>query len=315
MELRHLRYFVVAAEECHFTRAAQRLGIAQPPLSMQLGQLETELGFPLFHRLPRGVTLTEAGRDFLDGARAVLARLDHAIEESRQVATGAAGLVRIGFTSSAAFNDFVLRIIGLYRQQYPAVVTRLHEAPSMTLLQELRAGELDIAFIRLAPDEGRDLPIDHLMEEEVKVALPANHRLASRSSVRMAELAAEKFVLFPHTNGRSLYEAIIAACQRAGFTPDIAQEAPQMASSISLVAAGVGIAIVPQSMTHIHSGSVCFLPIEGDCPTAVLQLATRKAPLAPAAVRFRSLVMKQMKQRAPRPSDAGAGPARTAPDS
>jgi len=297
MELRHLRYFVIAAEECHFTRAAKRLGIAQPPLSQQIHQLEDELGFRLFHRLPRGVTLTGAGESFLAGVRSVLDRLDVAIKDSREIAHGTSGTIHIGFTSSAAFNDFVPNIISKFRQLHPNVGTNLHEGTSMALLQMLRRGDLDAAFIRLASDEGMDLPYDPLIDEEMKLAVPMSHRLAGSDQVAMADLAAERFIMFPRANGRSLFEAITSSCRDAGYSPNIVQEAPQMATSISLVAAGVGLAFVPLSMCHLHTKHVSYLTITGGGPRAILHLATRSLPLPAPAVKFAKLVKQEIRKR------------------
>jgi DNA-binding transcriptional LysR family regulator len=294
MELRHLRYFVVAAEECHFTRAAKRLGIAQPPLSQQIQQLENELGFLLFHRLPRGVALTGAGQRFLIGASSVLDRLDDVIKEAREIAHGTSGTIHIGFTSSAAFNGCISNLIGKYRQLYPNVVTNLHEGTSMALSQLLRSGDLDAAFIRLGPDDGRDLPYAPVIDEEMKLAVPSWHRLAAAQSVEMVELAHEQFVMFPRANGQSLFEAIISSCLNAGFSPNVVQEAPQMASSISLVAAGVGLAFVPLSMCNLHTSQISYLTIRKGGPRAVLHLATRGLPQSPSAAKFANLVKQEM---------------------
>ncbi|MCZ4291521.1 LysR family transcriptional regulator [Hoeflea alexandrii] len=296
MELRHLRYFVVAAEECHFTRAAKRLGIAQPPLSQQIQQLEEELGFLLFHRLPRGVALTEAGESFLVDVNSVLGKLDSVINDTREIAQGKTGKLNIGFTSTAAYNDFIPYIIGKYREQHPKIVTNLYEHSSALLLKLLRNGELDVAFIRLAQGEGDDLPHDLLIDEEMRLAVQRKHRLAALHEIEMKDLANEKFVMFPRSNGPSLFEAVTQACLDAGFSMEVAQVAPQMASSISLVAAGVGVAFVPVSMSHLHANHVSYLKVKTGGPRAILHFATRSLPLPPPAVRFSTMVKQEIRK-------------------
>lgn len=297
MDLRHLRYFLVAAEECHFTRAAKRLGIAQPPFSQQIQQLENELGFRLFDRMSRGVALTGAGQNFQAGVHAIFDNLNLAIESSRTISEGASGRINIGFTSSASYNDFVPFVIGAYRKLYPGVVSRLHETDSEDMLKMLRSGQLDVAFIRLAPDEAIDLPWDPLLEEDMRLAVPLGHKLGNRDSVALSELVSEQFVSIPRSNGRYLIDVIDAACSKHGFSPNIIQEAPQISTCLGLVAARIGIAFAPASMCHLHSNQVRFLKVDADGPRVALRLATRSLPVHAPATKFVQMVKQQARKR------------------
>ncbi|MFJ1302249.1 LysR family transcriptional regulator [Pseudomonadota bacterium AL_CKDN230030165-1A_HGKHYDSX7] len=283
MELRHLRYFVAVAEELHFTRAAARLGIGQPPLSLQIQQLERELGTPLLLRLPRGVTLTEAGSQFLDDARAILAAAERAADTARRLGRGERGSVAVGFTASAVFHPYLPQAIRAYRDRYPGVHISLEESNTQALLQHLREGGVDVAFVRppyqLAPEQASE----RVLDEPMLVALPPGHPLCRRRSVPIEALAGEAFVLYPRPVGAGLYDAIQAACQRAGFTPHVIQEAPQMASIISLVAAGVGISVVPAAMRHMGAEGIEYRPIKGNAPRALLDMAYRRHERSTAA--------------------------------
>ncbi|WP_260927589.1 LysR family transcriptional regulator [Novosphingobium sp. 9] len=285
MELRHLRYALAVAEDLHFTRAAQRLGIAQPPLSQQIKALESELGTQLFHRLTRGVELTEAGRAFMPYAQAALAAADQAIHAARRAARGEIGGLSIGFTSSASFNPMVPRIIGRLRERHPDLAITLVEQTTVRLLEALEDGSLDVAFLRPTLGETDGLVTRRLPDEALWVAMPARHRLAGRAEVDLVDLAGDPFILYPRSNGRLLYDSIIAACRNAGFSPRIAQEAPQMASTVNLVAAGVGVALVPESMCQLHTQGVTYARIAGDGPRAQMVVAHRRVGALSPAVR------------------------------
>ncbi|AHV93243.1 LysR family transcriptional regulator [Bordetella holmesii] len=283
MELRHLRYFVAVAEALHFTRAAQRLGIGQPPLSLQTQQLEREIGTPLLLRLPRGVELTEAGAQLLVDARSILAAADRAIDTARRLGRGERGAVSVGFTASAVFHPYLPRAIRAYRDRYPGVHISLSESTSAALLQALRLEEVDVAFVRPPYALEPECATERVLDEPMLVALPPGHPLDRKRSVPMTDLAEEAFVLYPRPIGAGLYDAILSACLRAGFTPRVIQEAPQMASIISLVAAGVGIAIVPAAMRHMGAEGIEYRPIRGDAPRALLDMAYRRHERSTAA--------------------------------
>jgi DNA-binding transcriptional LysR family regulator len=297
MEIRHLRYFVTTAEELHFTRAAKRLGIAQPPLSQQIQQLEREVGTQLFHRLSRGVELTEAGKSFWQDARAILDQIDRARAAAQAVARGERGSIRIGFTSSASFNPFVPAVISEYRQKHRNVELSLGENTTSVLLEQLREGRLDFAFLRPAMGETGAMRTRLLFEEDMCVALPAPHPLVASPKIRLVALANEPFIMYPRANGRALYDTIIAGCRNAGFSPNIGQEAPQMASTVNLVAAGIGVAIVPASMRQLQSQGVTYRQIDGAPIKAALSLTYRDDPLSAAMTEFLSTVVRAVTRR------------------
>lgn len=285
MELRHLRYALAIAEELHFTRAAAKLGIGQPPLSQQIRNLEDELGVQLFHRLSRGVELTEAGRAFIPLAQAAVQAAEQAASAAKRAARGEIGTISIGFTSSASFNPLVPQLIGRFRERHPELRISLVERATSHLLEGLLDATLDLAFLRPALGETEGLVCRRLPDEPLHVALPSRHRLAGESEIELVQLAGDPFILYPRANGRLLYDSIIAACRNAGFSPRIAQEAPQMASTVNLVAAGVGVALVPESMCQIHGHGVTYVRIAGDAPMAQLAVAHRRGGLLPPAVR------------------------------
>src|SRR5215472_10207952 len=294
MELRHLRYFVAVAEEGHVTRAAERLGIQQPPLSQQIQALERELETQLFRRKPRGVELTPAGQALLDEARAILARADEAVAAVKRTARGEAGRIGIGFTSSASFHPFLPRAIRAFRETHPLVALALEESGTTELVDALRTQSLDVAFVRSPVGESDDLFIRPLLEEAMVAALPSGHPLsAGREALPLAALAGETFILYRRPVGPGLHDAIIAACDRAGFSPTIGQEAPRMLSTLSLVAAGLGVTVVPASMSRLEAEGVAYRPLDASAPlTAPLNLAYRRDEISAAVRRFVGLVQR-----------------------
>jgi DNA-binding transcriptional LysR family regulator len=297
MELRHLRYFVAVAEEKHMTRAAERLGIQQPPLSMQIRALEQELDAQLFRRQPRGVELTEAGQAFLEQARNILDQVDRAVATTRRTARGEEGRVVVGFTSSAPFHPFVPRVLRAFRDAAPLVSVVLEESGSSELVQGLRNEEIDAAFIRSPVANVVGLTVRPLLEEQMLVALPTGHIFARRSSfsrsvlLPLSELANETFVLYKRPGGPGLYDTIIAACKSAGFSPRVGQEAPRIISTLNLVAAGIGVSIVPASLQRLQMDGIVYRKLE-DMPQlrAPLILACRRGENAAAVQRFIDLV-------------------------
>jgi DNA-binding transcriptional LysR family regulator len=297
MELRHLRYFVAVAEEKHMTRAAERLGIQQPPLSMQIRGLEQELDVQLFRRQPRGMELTDAGAAFLERARAILDDVDRAVATTRRTARGEEGRVVVGFTSSAPFHPFVPRVMRAFRDAAPLVSLVLEESGSSELVQGLHNEDIDAAFIRSPVADIVGLTVRTILEEKMLVALPAGHMFARRSSFSRAmllplqELAKETFVLYKRPGGPGLYDTIIAACKSAGFSPRVGQEAPRIISTLNLVAAGIGVSIVPASLQRLQMDGIVYRKLE-DMPqlTAPLILASRNGENAAAVQRFLDLV-------------------------
>jgi len=289
MELRHLRYFVAVAEERHVTRAAARLGIQQPPLSQQIRALETELELQLFRRKPRGVELTPAGEAFLAEARIVLERAEHAVLAARRAARGEAGRLGLGFTSSASFHPLVPRVIRDFRETSPLVALTLEEAGTGELVDGLRAERIDAAFVRSPIGAAAELAVHSVLKEEMVAALPAGHPLAgaARTRLPLAALEPEIFILYRRPLGPGLYDAIIAACQRAGYSPRVGQEAPRMLATLSLVAAGLGVTLIPASMQRMGIEGVAYRPLARNAGLiAPLNLAYRRDESAPAVRRF-----------------------------
>ncbi len=275
MELRHLRYFLAVAEELNFTRAAERLGISQPPLTQQIKALEAELGVPLFDRSAYRIELTDAGRVFAAEAARILGDARSAVQAARRAATGATGRVRVGFTESASFSPLVTSTLRSFRSDYPAVEMSLHEHPSTELTVALRAGRIDAAFVRPPLPAQRGLTLDLLEKEPLVAAIPSGHPLAGRSQIELGALAAETFILYPRAVRPGLVDTVISACESAGFTPKVGQYAPQLSSTINLVAASLGVSIVPSSMRCLQAHAVTFLPLSGDPLHALLGIAFR----------------------------------------
>ena len=295
MELRHLRYFVAVAEAGHVTRAAERLGIQQPPLSQQIRALEAELDVQLFRRKPRGVELTQAGEALLAEARGVLDRVEHAAAAARRAGRGDAGRIGLGFTSSASFHPFVPRIIREFREASPLVALSLEEAGTGELVDGLLAERIDAAFVRSPIGAAAELAVHSVLEEEMVAAVPAGHPLAgaTRSRLPLSALEPETFILYRRPLGPGLYDAIIAACQGAGYSPRIGQEAPRMLATLSLVAAGLGVTLIPASMQRLGIEGVAYRPLARNAGlVAPLNLACRRGENAPAVRRFIALVQQ-----------------------
>lgn len=283
IELRHLRYFLAVAEELNVTRAAARLGISQPPLSQQIKELEYLVGAPLFHRTPQGVVLTEAGVAFRAEAHQIVSHTEHAKMTALRASRGETGQLRLGFTGSAAFNPVVPTTIRAFRRASPNVRLIIEESNTTRLLEGLVRNTLDAGFIRPGVSDPVGVRLHRFADERMKVALPTSHPLAARKKIPLAALAGEPFVLFPRSAGPSLYDAMMSACRDAGFEPQVAQEAPQMSSVVNLVAAELGISIVPASIEQLAVLGVCYVDIAGSAPYARLALAVRDDHKNPAA--------------------------------
>jgi DNA-binding transcriptional LysR family regulator len=290
IELRHLRYFIAVAEELHFGRAAERLHIAQPPLSQQIRQLETELGFQLFHRTKRSVKLTEAGQIFFTESQRLFRQLDQAIEIGRQTSRGEVGQLVIGFVSSTAYN-ILPDILRSFRATVPTVKLELHELTTDQQLQWLRENRLDVGLLR-PPIEDSTFQLSIIFQEPLVVALPETHPLAAEPEISPSDLALESFIIFPRTLAPGLYDQIISFCQQSGFSPTIVQEAIQMQTIISLVAAGIGIAIVPLSLQNLQRTGVVYKRFNQETPQAAIALIYKPDNTAPAVQKFLEIVQQ-----------------------
>ena len=275
MELRHLRYFRTVASELHFGRAAEKLHIAQPPLSHQIRQLETELGFELFNRTKRSVALTPAGHVFLTQVDRIFQQLEQAIEIGRKTSRGELGQISIGFVGSATYN-ILPSILQQFRDRYPQVHIELHELTTDRQLIWLHEGRIDIGLMR-PPIIEPDVSSQVIFQESLVVALPVTHQLATMATIDLASLATEPFILFPRQLAPGLYDPIITICQAAGFSPLVVQECIQMQTIVSLVSANMGVSILPESIQEVQRYGVVYKPIQDPTvpiSTLVRQLAT-----------------------------------------
>lgn len=287
MELRHLRYYTAVAEELHFGRAAKRLGIAQPALSQQIRQLERELGVALLLRANRRVSLTGAGAVFLERAKATLEQANEAIRLARQAGQGETGQISVGVVTSALYGIFP-DVVRVFRQRYPEVHLTLHELSAMEQKQAFRTGRIQVSFLR-PPLDDAELSLRVIHEEPWLVALPSAHRMTASARVPLRSLEGQPFILFPRELAAGLYDQIIAMCQRAGFSPKIVQEA-QMQTIVSLVAAGIGIALVPASLENLRRQGVSYRPLKGATPKVQLAVVWRKDDTSPVLRSFLSVV-------------------------
>lgn len=283
MELRHLRYFIMVAEERHFTRAAARLNMQQPPLSQQIRALEKELGFDLFKRHPKGVDLTAGGLVFLEEARVILARVEHGSLKASRAAQGIEGTLVIGFTSSAAAHPLIPRIIRAYRERYPGVELSINEGSAREVTEDSIEKRLDIGILRAPVSTHQSLTFHRLLNEEMLLALPTGHSLLNDAAIPLVALKDERFILVRRPGAPGMYANLIKACQNAGFEPRIAFEVERMLTNVSLVAAGEGISVVPASMRDVHRESVVYCRIKDARPKLLAPITLVRRTFNPSA--------------------------------
>lgn len=276
MELRHLRYFVAVAQTQHFTRAAEMLGISQPPLSQQILRLEREIGTPLLKRLTRGVELTEAGKAFLEDACQILTLADHAMEKAKGIARGISGQMSLGFASSVAFHPAVFQLLRDFKERYPDLELLTREENMASLMHDLQEGLLDAAFIRLPCESSKAFNLKVIATERMLIALPSAHPLHESTSISLSQLSGEQMIMFPREVAPSLYELVLSAGLRAGFYADKMMHSPQIASSLAMVGAGCGFSVVPESMACISHPQVHFHAITDNTLFTDVALAWRR---------------------------------------
>lgn len=279
MDLRHLRYFAAVAEAGHMTRAAAALGIQQPPLSQQIKALEAELGLQLLRRHPKGVSLTAGGRALLAEAQRLLADVDAMRERMARIARGEQGRLAVGFTSSAAAHAFTPLALRECRRRYPGIELDLSEDHAAALTEAVTAGRLHCAFLRVPVARPPGLRFATLLEEPVMVALPADHALARQPgrALAVAALSGERLVLVRRPGAPGLYANLLALCQQQGVAVTVAAEVDRMMSNLNLVAAGVGLSVVPASMRGTHGDAIVYRPLaDGGALRAPLSLVWRE---------------------------------------
>lgn len=273
MELRQLSCFVAVAEELNFSRAAERMHISQPPFSRQIAKLEEELGTRLLTRSSRSVALTPAGANFLREARLVLAMADKAAEVARRTQRGEIGLLRIGFVGSTIYTSVPAQLQA-YRKQYPDVEITLQQMTVARQINLLLAGQIDLGFIRQAVANTR-LAMRSILEERFVVAVPANHPFAQRADVDLGEIADEDLVAFAREEAPAIHLHLLTMCRERGFTPRIVQEVYPMSTVVGLVASGIGVAIVPESMSRLNILDVVYVNLSGTTARSELLLVWR----------------------------------------
>lgn len=274
MELRHLRYFVAVAEELNFSRAAERLHIAQPPLSKQIRDLEAELGVVLFNRTKRRVELTAPGQVFLEKVHQSIQSIEQAVEAVQRSSRGEIGRLSVGFNSSATYS-VLPQILRGFRERYPQVELYLHELTTSQQLECLHQHQIDAGILYL-PIESSALKVLSVLKETLVVAMPESHPLAVSSQISIRALSREPFIIPPHRLGGGLYSKIMQFFQQSGFNPTVVQEAMQLQTMISLVAGGVGVALVPASLQNLQRAGVVYRCLQELTPEVTIAIAWRQ---------------------------------------
>ena len=284
MELRHLRYFVAVAEELHFGRAALRLSIVQPSLSQQIRQLEQELGFPLLWRTKRSVGLTDAGKVFLPEAQRVLAQVQEAQRAAQRAYRGEMGRLVIGYISSSTY-DLLPMVLRVYRERFPDVEVALRELTTQEQVRALEEERIQVGLLRL-PISAPLVHVEVVRREPIVCALPERHALVARERVAVSLLANEPFVLQSSQRGGGYYMQLMKLCLASGFSPNVIQEVTEMHTIVSLVAAGMGVSLVPLSARNIRNHGVVYRELEGKASLTEMAVAWLRSSRSPIVQNF-----------------------------
>ena len=299
MDLRHLRYFVAVAEELHFSRAARRLNISQPPLSQQIKELEEEIGVSLFRRTRRRVELTSAGQALLTRARRLLEDATDLPEAARRAERGEVGQISVGFIHTAGYG-LLPAVIRAFRDSNPAVDVALQQQGSLFQTAELEHGRTDIGFT-WASAVAEHMESECLLREPFVVALPRMHPAAGKKGRSLSSFSGEPFVSFPQDRSPALYDPVIQLCASAGFVPRIRHETDSVHTVLGLVAAGCGIGLVPYSAIEVATREVSFCLPKESKPMAEISIQWRKDESSPVVARFvdiaRSASRKYLRSR------------------
>lgn len=271
LELRHLRYFAAVADELHFGRAAARLSVSQPALSVQIRQLEDIAGVRLFERHSRNVALTDAGRVLAEAAPKLMRDADAALIASQQAASGQTGELRVGFGPTLMLSTLA-EVVRSYRARFPQVRLDLHELPSAEQTEALLSGDLDLGIVRASAPDPR-LKAETFVKEPLLIALNRRHPLASRRRVSVADLASEPWIMFPHHIAPLLHEQVMQLCAKAGFRPTVVQESREVYTTVGLVGCGIGVTIIPSAARLMAWKGVAYKSI----PKAFVQLSIVRA--------------------------------------
>nr|WP_255511357.1 MULTISPECIES: LysR family transcriptional regulator [Kribbella] len=278
-----LRSFVVVAEELNVGRAATRLHLTQPSLSRQIAALEHDLGVELFARVKKRFVLTAAGESFLVDARQLLERADEAVRDAQRVQRGELGTLRLRFVQSATF-EVLPRLLGAFRAANPDVVLDLETMTTIRQAEALREGRIDVGLFRLGVARGLETRV--ISRDPLVAALPTGHRLARRKRVGLAELADDPFVLYTRATGPTVFDTIVGHCRAAGFEPEVTQEAAEVQTIVSLVAAGLGVSLLIAPTPRIDPEAVVYRELSDDLPPWELSVAWSPDNRSPVLARF-----------------------------
>ncbi|MBX9841802.1 MAG: LysR family transcriptional regulator [Xanthobacteraceae bacterium] len=297
MELRYLRSFCALAEELHFGRAARRLNLSQPPLSRQIALLEQELGTRLFQRTRRRVELTPAGAAFLIRAKSLLNDLNLASDEARRVASGQIGTLSLGMVASAAYS-IMPGMLRAFHARHPRVHLSFESLATTDQIKALLQGRIDIGIVRL-PVRSDGIAVHRLVDDPFVVALPGDHRLARQKQVSLRDLADEPFLISPREAAIGYHDEIVSHCERAGFSPRFAYQARPFSMLVGLVGAGLGVAIVPESMQHLRPDTVVYRPLRERTVKTAFALVVRESDGSPLVAQFIAVTRKALRDNKP----------------
>lgn len=289
MDLRRLRYFIAVAEELHFGRAAERLNMAQPPLSQAIRRLEAELGVTLLHRSTRRVDLTDAGRGYLARARKILGEVDEAAHEARRVAAGAVGHLAIGCVGSATYSLLPAISRGLSMELPGVDFSFRGEMLAPDQATALRTGEIDLALLR-PPSADPSLTVLPLRRDRLVVAVPADHRLAALPQLAVTDLAGAGLIVHSADRRSVMYDVVVGLFRDAGAEPRIRHEVGETSTLITLVAGGLGVAVVPEPVTALALEGVAYRPLASPAVDVELAIAHRTDRTEPHLARAVSLI-------------------------
>ncbi|OIJ17244.1 LysR family transcriptional regulator [Anaerobacillus alkalilacustris] len=260
MELRQLRYFIEVAEREHFTQAAEHLHVAQSAISLQISKLEDELGVALFDRIGRNIKLTPIGKTFLIHSKAAIKAIDYAKEKVDEYLDPEFGTVKIGYPTSLA-NHLLPTVISAFKTKHPKISYHLRQGSYASLIESVKSGELDLAFLGPVPESTADIEAHVLFSENISVLVPANHPASDKKSLSLSDLKHDDFVLYP--NGYVLRQIAVDACKEAGFEPNVSAEGEDMDAIKGLVSAGIGVSLLPNGTFYDRTSSLTVqIPID-----------------------------------------------------
>lgn len=297
MDIRHIRYFRTVATHQNFSKAAYELGISQPPLSIQIRQLEDEIGVELFYRSSHGATLTDAGHALYKATEQIEKQLHQAIEITQRTANGELGELHLGFTGTAILNPIVPKAIKQFQKIYPEINLILQEANSLLLIDALIQKKLDIAVIRTPDEYPEQICIQPLVYENLVAAVPSHSKYNQQSNLELHELKDEFFIVSPYEVSAGLHDVTLLACRQSGFEPKFGPSAPQIVSILSLVAANLGVSLVPESTQQVKIKGIQYCKLPAHTPKVSLGLAYQHNYHCQPAINFSSILHSMLHKK------------------